>query len=218
MPQFADAWRPLDPQVAFVLSIIYSRAITQGIKPLNEMPPAEAREVVKLMQFYFGAGAPAIPHIEERTIEAASGPIRIRLYDPGTPAPAPAVVFLHGGGWVLCDIDIYDGVARQLAKRSGLRVVSVDYGLAPEHPFPIPLDDCVAAVRWLLGNGAAFGIDPAPRRHRRRFRGRQSRARDLPQAARIRSGPAARRRAGLWLLFARPWTRCRRGPMAAAPT
>ena len=126
------------------------------------MTPAEAREVVKLMQFYLGAGAPAIPHIEERTIDAASGKIRVRLYDPGTPAPAPAVVFLHGGGWVTCDIDIYDGTARQLAKRSGLRLVSVNYALAPEHPFPIPLDDCVAAVRWVLANGAKeFGIDPA---------------------------------------------------------
>jgi acetyl esterase len=161
LAKFADAWRPLDPQVAFVLSIIYSRAIAQGIKPLNEMPPVEARRVAGLLQFYLGAGAPAIPHVEERMIEAASGPIRVRLYDPGTPAPAPAVVFLHGGGWVLCDIDIYDGVARQLAKRSGLRVVSVDYALAPEHPFPIPLDDCVAGVRWVIQNGAEFGIDPA---------------------------------------------------------
>ena len=159
--QFADAWKPLDPQVAFVLAVIYSRAITLGIKPINELTPAEAREVVKLMPFYLGAGAPAIPHIEERIVVAASGPIRIRLYDPGTPAPAPAVVFLHGGGWVLCSIDIYDGVARQLAKRSGLRLVSVDYALAPEHPFPVPLDDCVAAVRWVIENGAQeFGIDP----------------------------------------------------------
>jgi acetyl esterase len=158
---FAEAWRPLDPQVAFVLSIIYARAIARGIKPLNEMPPAEGREVVKLMQFYVGAGAPAIPHVEERTIAGASGPIRVRLYDPGTAAPSPAVVFLHGGGWVLCNIDIYDGVARQLAKRSGLRVVSVDYALAPEHPFPIPLDDCVAGTRWVLENGKDFGVDPA---------------------------------------------------------
>jgi acetyl esterase len=159
---FAEAWKPLDPQVAFVLAIIYSRATALGIKPLNELPPAEARDVVKLMQFYGGAGAPAIPHVEERTIDAASGKIRVRLYDPGTPAPAPAVVFLHGGGFVTCNIDIYDGVARQLAKRSGLRLVSVGYALAPEHPFPIPLDDCVAAVRWVIQNGATeFGIDPA---------------------------------------------------------
>lgn len=159
--QFAEAWKPLDPQVAFVLSVIYSRAIALGIKPFHESSPAEAREAVKLMPFYLGAGAPAIPHIEERMIDAASGRIRVRLYDPGAPAPAPAVVFLHGGGWVTCDIDIYDGVARQLAKRSGLRLVSVDYALAPEHPFPVPLDDCVAAVRWVIQNGAQeFGIDP----------------------------------------------------------
>lgn len=158
---FAEAWRPLDPQVAFVLSVIYSRAIAQGIKPFNEGTPAEARRTATLMQFYLGAGAPAVPHIEQHTIDAASGRIRVRLYDPGTPAPAPAVVFLHGGGWVVCDIDIYDGVARQLAKRSGLRLVSIDYGLAPENPFPIPLDDCVAGVRFVLQHAADLGIDPA---------------------------------------------------------
>ena len=182
------------------------------------MPPAEARAVVKLMQFYLGAGAPAIPHIEERTIDAASGQIRVRLYDPGTAAPAPAVVFLHGGGWVLCDIDIYDGVARQLAKRSGLRVVSVDYALAPEHPFPIPLDDCVAAVRWLLGNGAAFGIDPARVAIAGDSAGANLALATCLEAARSRIDPTARRRAGLRLLFARPWTRRRAARMAAALT
>ena len=198
---FAEAWRPLDPQVAFVLSVIYSRAIAQGIKPLNEMTPVEARRVTALMQFYLGAGAPAIPHIEERTIDAASGKIRVRLYDPGTAAPAPAVVFLHGGGWVLCDIDIYDGVARQLAKRSGMRVVSVDYARAPEHPFPIPLDDCAAAVRWVLGNGAEFGIDPARVAIAGDFVGRQSRVGDLPEATPAWSHTIARRRADLRLLL-----------------
>ncbi|MET0868993.1 MAG: alpha/beta hydrolase [Pseudorhodoplanes sp.] len=114
----------------------------------------------RLLPFYVSAGAPAIAHIEERRIPAASGDIRIRLYDPGTPAPAPAIVFLHGGGFVVCDIDVYDGVARQLAKRSGLRVISVDYALAPEHPFPIPLEDCIAAIRWAATHGAGWGIDP----------------------------------------------------------
>ena len=54
-------------------------------------------------------------------------------------------MFLHGGGFVTCDIDIYDGTARQLARRCGMRLVAVDYGLAPEHPFPMPLQDCIAA-------------------------------------------------------------------------
>jgi acetyl esterase len=70
-------------------------------------------------------------------------------------------VFLHGGGFVVCDIDVYDGVARQLAKRSGMRVVSVDYALAPEHPFPVPLNDCIAAIRWVATQGGEWGIDPA---------------------------------------------------------
>ena len=85
--------------------------------------------------------------------------IRVRLYDPGIPAPAPTVILLHGGGWVFGSIDTYDGFARQIAKRSGLRCLSVDYALAPEHPFPAPLDDCIAAVRWAVSEGSNFGID-----------------------------------------------------------
>jgi acetyl esterase len=68
---------------------------------------------------------------------------------------------LHGGGWVFGDIDTYDGFARQIARRARMRVLSVDYALAPEHPFPAPLEDCIAAVRWAASDGAALGIDPA---------------------------------------------------------
>jgi acetyl esterase len=101
-----------------------------------------------------------VPHIEEQTIPGSSGNIRIRLYDPGVPAPAPTAIFLHGGGWVLCDIDLYDGVARQIATRAGIRCLSVDYGLAPEHAFPVALQDCVAAVHWAVAEGRELGIDP----------------------------------------------------------
>jgi acetyl esterase len=156
---FREPWSKLDPQVAAVLDRIYTGAANEV--PIFQRTPASARELIdRLLPFYVSAGAPALPHIEERWIAAASGNIRIRLYDPGTPAPAPTIVFLHGGGFVVCDIDIYDGVARQLAKRSGMRVVSVDYALAPEHPFPVPLDDCIAAIRWAATQGATWGIDP----------------------------------------------------------
>ena len=113
------------------------------------------------MSFFLNAGAPPLPHIEERTIVVPSGLARVRLYDPGTPAPAPVVVLLHGGGWVFGSVDSYDGFARQIAKRSGLRCLSVEYALAPEHPFPAPLEDCIAAVRWAASTeGASLGIDP----------------------------------------------------------
>jgi acetyl esterase len=156
--EFADAWRGLDPQMADILDTLYTKG--RGQPTLSEMTAAQAREAAKGLAFYFSAGAPAVPSIAQRIIDAASGPIRLRLYDPGCAAPAPTVLFLHGGGWVQCDIDIYDGVARQLTHRSELRILSVDYGLAPEHPFPIPVEDCVAAVRWAAREGAELGIDP----------------------------------------------------------
>jgi acetyl esterase len=158
LARFQDAWRPLDPQVAALLAMIYRQ--NQGGKAVHDMTVAEARQAADAIVPMTNFGSPAIPHVETRTIAGASGPIRVRLYDPGTPAPAPTVVFLHGGGWVLFNIDGYDSVARQLAKRSGLRVLSVDYGCAPEHPFPMPLEDCASALRWAAREGAALGIDP----------------------------------------------------------
>ena len=157
---FKEPWSKLDPDTAAILARIYTNAANEA--PIFTRTPQGARDLInRFLPFYVSAGAPAIPHIEERKIPAASGEIRIRLYDPGTSASAAAIVFLHGGGFVTCDIDTYDGVSRQLAKRSGMRVVSVDYALAPEHPFPVPLNDCIAAIRWVASHGAEWGIDPS---------------------------------------------------------
>ena len=158
LQQFGPAWARLDPQLAAVIHTIYSRWVGP---PIYELSPAEARLALEQLHVFWSAGAPAVPHVEERTISGISGSMRVRLYDPGVPAPAPTVLFLHGGGWVLCDIDLYDGVARQLARRSGLRCLSVDYGRAPEHPFPTPVQDCLAAIRWAAAEGRELGIDPA---------------------------------------------------------
>ena len=86
LKQFEEAWRPLDPQVAGLLAKIY--AAREGQPPLYELAPALARRNAAGLSFLFGAGAPALPHIEERSINGASGPIRVRLYDPGVAAPA----------------------------------------------------------------------------------------------------------------------------------
>ncbi len=98
----------------------------------------------------------------DREVPGAAGPRKARVYTPATAhAPAPGLVFLHGGGWVLGSIESYDGVCRALASRSGVVVVSVDYRLAPEHRFPAGVDDAIAATRWVLENAASLGIDSA---------------------------------------------------------
>lgn len=142
-----------------VLWTIYRRLPKQPRSA--ELAIADVRKNFDELAFFLGAGAPPLPHIEERMIAVPSGHKRLRLYDPGTTAPAPTVILIHGGGWVAGDIDSYDGFARQIAKRSGLRCLSIDYALAPEHPFPAPLDDCIAAVRWAASeHSASLGVDP----------------------------------------------------------
>ncbi|NHZ42331.1 alpha/beta hydrolase [Massilia aquatica] len=95
---------------------------------------------------------------------AAGSPIALRVYLPVN-APAsgarPAIVFAHGGGWCLCSVDLYDNPCRALANATGCMVLSVDYRLAPEHPFPTPLEDVYAALVWTTEHAVILGIDPA---------------------------------------------------------
>ncbi len=107
-----------------------------------------------------------IPMAEVRALDVPgpAGPLPSRLYVPRVP-PAEAaealLVFYHGGGWVIGDLDTHDGVCRLLAAAAGVRVLSIGYRLAPEHPFPEPLEDAFAAFEWAAGNAASLGADPA---------------------------------------------------------
>jgi acetyl esterase len=115
--------------------------------------------------FTVGAGEPEPMHaVDDFTAEGPHGPVPVRRYVPVAPdaaQPPPAVVFLHGGGWVCGSVAVYDSVARRLAAESGATVFSVDYRLAPEHPYPIPLDDCYAALTWVVTNASDLGVDGA---------------------------------------------------------
>ncbi|RSN67539.1 alpha/beta hydrolase [Actinomadura sp. WAC 06369] len=97
--------------------------------------------------------------VEDRVIDAPL-PVPVRIYRPDSPAPVPVVVFFHGGGFVLCGLDSHDRTCRALAADTGMIVVSVDYRLAPEHPFPAAVEDAGAAVAWAHANAAALGGDP----------------------------------------------------------
>ncbi|WP_319454075.1 MULTISPECIES: alpha/beta hydrolase [unclassified Mycobacterium] len=100
--------------------------------------------------------------VEDRTVAGPAGPIPVRLYWPPEAAdtPPPVVMFFHGGGWVVGDLDTYDGTARLHAAATGALVVSVDYRLAPEHPYPAAVDDVWAATQWAYEHAAELGADP----------------------------------------------------------
>jgi len=99
---------------------------------------------------------------EDRAIDGPAGPIPIRIYRPPTDTEAalPVVVFLHGGGWCVGDLDTYDGDARNHAVGADAVVVSVEYRLAPEHPYPAAVEDAWAATQWVAAHAAELGADP----------------------------------------------------------
>jgi acetyl esterase len=101
-----------------------------------------------------------VEFVRNLSIPGPRGEIPIRVYRPNV-QDAPVVVFYHGGGWTLGTLDSIDGVCRELANRAECVVVSVDYRLAPEHPFPTGVDDAVAALEWTANHAATFGGDPA---------------------------------------------------------
>ncbi len=127
----------------------------------SEISPQEAREMFDEMRVTEEPDI-ELASVEDRTIDGPHGDLPIRLYEPGTAGDdRPLLVYFHGGGWVIGNIDTHDGTCRKLAADSGYPVVSVDYGLAPEHPFPEGLQDCYAALEWAADAAADLGADPA---------------------------------------------------------
>src|ERR1700744_5596326 len=111
------------------------------------------------------ARRPPIPMAEVRAVDipGPGGPPPSRLYVPPLPAPedpAPLLLSYHGGGWVIGDLDMYDGVCRLFAAAAGCMVLSVGYRLAPEHPFPAAIDDAHASFEWTVANAESLGADP----------------------------------------------------------
>jgi len=131
----------------------------QGLPPFEQMTPEQAREVA--MGFIgLQAEPPALASVEERVIAGPAGDQRIRVYTSQNPAPRPLLVYYHGGGWVIGNLDIVDNPCRALAAATGATLVSVDYRLAPEHRFPAAVDDCLSATRWVAAHAEELGGDP----------------------------------------------------------
>jgi acetyl esterase len=145
----------LDLTVRLLLEAIRA----EGGPPLETLPPAEARRVAaESLKPVEGAAEP-VRSVENLRIPGPEGDIPIRIYTPDSPATRPAMVYFHGGGWVVCDLDTHDVVCRAIARRAGAVVIAVDYRLAPEHKFPAAVVDCYAATVWVAANADRLGVD-----------------------------------------------------------
>jgi len=148
---------PLDPLVKAFLD---QMAAAPGPK-MSEVGAAVARETfVGYMQLLGPKDVP-VGKTENLTVPGPAGPIPIRVYTPVAAGrdPMPALIFYHGGGFVIGSVETHDGLCRKMANEGGFRVISVDYRLAPEHKFPAALDDAFAALSWVGENAADIGVD-----------------------------------------------------------
>lgn len=147
----------LAPDVQLLLSAMKRR----GESSLPDLPVAESR-ALRRVGSQIASGRPVVVGgVRDLQIDGGEGPLDARHYAPETGADgAPLLVFLHGGGWVIGDLETHDGLCRLLCRHAGVHVLAVDYRLAPEHPFPAAYDDAVSAVRWALASAASLGADP----------------------------------------------------------
>lgn len=148
---------PLTAESEVVLKVLAD----QGIKALDELPAAAGRAYFNAVFKTKPEDQEACARVEELTIPVASGSIPARLYAPAASSALPVLVHYHGGGWVYMNLDTHDAYCRMLANRAGCAVLAVEYRKAPEFPFPIPLEDCYAALIWTAANAARLGLDPA---------------------------------------------------------
>jgi acetyl esterase len=146
---------PLDPIVKQLMAMV-----PPDLAPTETLSPEEARARVRQGSAQIGERE-QVAFVEDRTIPGPGGAIPVRVYTPGMHGPYPAVIYFHGGGWVIGDIDTHDPVCRALANAVECVVVSVDYRLAPEHKFPAAVEDAYAVTDYCSTRAAEFDIDPA---------------------------------------------------------
>src|SRR5258707_7353783 len=148
---------PLDPLVKGFLDQMKAA----GMPKLPDVGPVGGREQFVALMAMVGPKDVPVGKTQNITVPTPSGGVPIRVYTPvaaGSDA-MPALIFFHGGGWVIGSVEDVDGLCRILANEGSLRVISVDYRLAPENKYPAALDDCLAATKWVADNAAEIGVD-----------------------------------------------------------
>ncbi len=146
----------LDPQVQAILDQL---AAAPG-PSLADMPVADGRALYNAMSTLTEPKDVPVGKVDTTTISGLDGEIPVRIYAPVAAAGmGPGLIYYHGGGWVIGNLDTHDALCRLIALETGFKVISVDYRLAPEHPFPAAVDDAMAAARWVEENAADLDID-----------------------------------------------------------
>ncbi len=143
----------LDPQIATLIE-----ALDAGFPPVHTMTGAQARATIR-SRLAPPAEPEPVAEVRDETIPGPGGDIPVRIYRPDRPGDLPVLVYAHGGGFVFCDLDSHDGLCRDFANRLAAVVVSVDYRLAPENPWPAAAYDVQAATQWVTDNASNLGCD-----------------------------------------------------------
>ena len=148
----------LHPQAQALLQLMQDN----GVAPTHTLTPQIARTQYRERRFYTQPTPPPMAQVRDLQAPGPGGVVPLRLYRPlgsSDDAPLPVLVYYHGGGWVIGDLDTHDTLCRELSSESGCAVVAVDYRVAPEHRFPSAVDDAVAAARWVRSQAAALHLD-----------------------------------------------------------
>jgi acetyl esterase len=146
---------PLDPQAQRIVDMMAA----MNLKLVEESTPDEARESMRTRTAALGP-FDEVAGVADYRVPVAGGEITVRVYSPRGRGPHPALVFYHGGGWVIGDLYTHDGICRSLTNVAACVVASVDYRLAPEFKYPVAVDDSYAALRWVVASASKLGIDP----------------------------------------------------------
>lgn len=148
----------LDPQIRVFVEDVCSQGARLRAGRVLDWP--QRRAIAEIVRTPWREGGPRMAHTRDLTIDAPAGAFQVRVLRPSTaPSVAPALVYIHGGGWCMFSIDTHDRLLREYAQGAGIVVVAIDYALSPEHRYPIAQDQCVAAIDWLRAHAAEFGID-----------------------------------------------------------
>jgi acetyl esterase len=149
----------IDPDTQAVLDLIR----LAGRPPFETLTPGEARQAYAASRKLLQPQPEDVAETRDTTVPGPLGPIGVRLYLPAGTAASdvlPALIWYHGGGWLLGDLDSHDVPCRRFANAARCRVIAVDYRMAPEHAFPAAVDDCAAVTKYVFENSASLGVDP----------------------------------------------------------